>query len=195
MSGKVSGAGSDSCDDPNTGYYSNNGVETGCTSIDYATFTSHGGTSATGCTFTCNVGYGTVGRSCTPKTPAVASVTITGLTPIDGSKKGTSSRSLTVSISATNVSHYYLTHIAPGSTFTPKGITGQGATEGKRTWSSATLSSYALPPSLSDGEHKLYLWVANVEKDIFGSSNFHAKWCLYTGHHSTLFLPLAQPIP
>ena len=122
MSGKVSAAGSDSCDDPDTGYYSNNGIETGCTSIDYATFTSHGGTSATGCTFTCNSGYGTVGRSCTPNTPAVASVTITGLTPIDGSKKGTSSRSLTVSISATNVSHYYLTHIAPGTNsgqFTP----------------------------------------------------------------------------
>ena len=54
---QVSAAGSDSCSDPNDGFYSNSGVETACTDIPNGAFTSHGGTSATGCAYTCNQGF------------------------------------------------------------------------------------------------------------------------------------------
>ena len=143
-------------------------------------------TLASQCDWICHDGYtkDSDGENCVLKVPSVTSVTITGLESIDGGKEGTNSRSLTVSISATNVSHYYLTHIAPGTNsgqFTPAGKVGDAsAKEGTRTWSSATPSPYALPQSLSDGEHKLYLWVANVEKDIIGSATASGAFTLDT---------------
>ena len=76
------------------------------------------------------------------------------------------------------------THIAPGTDsgqFTPTGKVGTAkAKEGGRTWSTTAPTSYTLPGDLSDGEHKLYLWVANVEKDIIGSGTASRAFTLDT---------------
>ena len=152
-----------------------NGSNKGLPSQHASWSTATGLTLASQCDWVCHDGYtkDSDGENCVLKVPSVASVTITNLKSIDGGKEGTKGRQLQVSISATNVSHYYLTHIAPGTgpgTFTPTGKAGT-ATSRKvgRTWSSTAPTSYALPLKLPDGEHKLYLWVANVEKSIIGS--------------------------
>ena len=65
---------------------------------------------------------------------------------------------------------YYLTHVPPhgADSFSPSGVTGSGNTEGGRTWSETPPTSYALPHDFSEGDHFLYLWVANVEGTPIG---------------------------
>ena len=63
--GTVSIAGSDSCVNPNTGHYSNNGIEKDCTSIDDSTWKANTGVLSTDtCPFDCKTGYVKDSQSC-----------------------------------------------------------------------------------------------------------------------------------
>ena len=78
------------------------------------------------------------------------------------------------SISAQNVTHYYLTHVPPtgsGTTFSPSGkVGGAGNTDGTNAWSTDVPDSYTLPGNAPNGIYSLYLWVADVEKTIQSGS-------------------------
>ena len=103
---------------------------------------------------------------CILQEPVVTGLAVSGLIDIGNSLNGTQNNTLTVTIDDNNeVSHYYLTHVAPGD-FTPTGITGDSNTEGTRSWSTTQPDSYELPTT--DGPYTLHLWVANIEGTISG---------------------------
>ena len=108
--------------------------------------------------------------ACTPLTV----LTVDNLKKISASKKGTRKRNLSITVTlSANISHYYITHVAP-TTFTPTGkITAPSNTEGARSWYNASTdpkpASYTLPRPLVDGEYHLYLWVADAAGNIDGS--------------------------
>ena len=157
---------------------------------NHAHWIGTGLTHASACNWECDTGYeeNSDSSACAPSDPSTTKLTINGLTSLDGGRKaGTNNRNLTVKITGDNAFHYYLTHVAPaqGSDgFTPTGISGQGSTETgtSRVWVTRahTPTSYTLPDGLGDGEHKLYLWVANVEETVSSTPIISSPFTLDT---------------
>ena len=95
------------------------------------------------------------------------------LTGISNSKKAIkpSVNNLRFTITSSDVSWWYVTHTSP-TTFNPKGkkTTAQGATETGYSWVSTKPASYPVSKFSTEGEHKLYVWVADVNKNVKLSS-------------------------
>ena len=127
------------------------------------------------CSVTCSTGYDfdTDSRECVPLVPSVTSVVVQGLKNIGGGTMATNKHKRNVKITATRVTHYYLTHDA---SFTPTDITGSGSTEGGRRWSTRKPTEYTFPKT--DGIYTLYLWVADVEGIVSASSTASASFTL-----------------
>ena len=128
------------------------------------------------CSVTCSTGYGfdangRDGRECALLVPSVTSVVVQGLKDIGDGIMATKKYNPNIKITATGVTHYYLTHDA---SFTPTGITG--STEGSRRWLTRKPTKYTFPKT--DGIYTLYLWVADVEGVVSASSTASASFTL-----------------
>ena len=128
------------------------------------------------CSWACDTGYkkNTGGTLC-ESGESVTSFEISSLTSLGSGNKATSSRSLTLSISATDVSKWYVTHDS-SATYDDKSDIS--------TWSGTKPTGYTLPSSgpgaVSDGDVTLYLWVAGLDGKVKTSRTASATFTFDT---------------
>ena len=164
----------------NSGYYSgaNNAGTTACTGKPtlHASWTNPAGSDkALDCTWGCETGY----KKNQPQnaTSCIIHETLTGialnsqddLQDISNNKKAIkpSVNNLRFTITSSDVSWWYVTHTPP-TTFNPKGkkTSDSGATETGYSWVSTKPTSYPVSKFSTEGEHKLYVWVADANQNV-----------------------------
>ena len=125
----------------------------------YASWSNRDGlVQASECEWGCARGYkkSTDSTDCEPA-ESVNSFEITNLTGLGSGQKGTNNLSLELSITATNVSKWKVTH---DSSFRADSKTDTSS------WSGSQPTSYLLPSNVSDGKYRLYLWVAGLDGKV-----------------------------
>ena len=128
--------------------------------------------SSAGCTWDCNTGYklnsGNTGCDIKETLTRIA-LEANDLTDISNNQKAvkTSVTNLQFAITDSDVSWWYVTHTPP-TTFSPKGkkTTDSTARETSRSWTNTKPTTYAMSNFDTEGEHRLYVWVADAAQQV-----------------------------
>ena len=128
--------------------------------------------SSAGCTWDCNTGYklnsGKTGCDIKETLTQIA-LEANDLTDISNNQKAIKAgvTNLQFAITDSDVSWWYVTHTPP-TTFSPKGkkTTDSTASETSRSWTNTRPAKYAMSNFDTEGEHRLYVWVADAAKQV-----------------------------